>query len=53
MTPGTTLIGGVITLLAMDPQRSLYYYRQSETIVDDKDRLLPVDKDYESIRNVL
>lgn len=53
MTPGTTLIGGVITLLAMDPQRSLYYYRQSEAIVDDKDRLLPVVKDYESIRNVL
>ena len=53
MTPGTTLIGGVITLLAMDPQRSLYYYRQSETIADDKDRLLPVVKDYESIRNVL
>lgn len=53
MTPGTTLIGGVITLLAMDPQRSLYYYRQSETIADDKDRLLPVVKDYESIKNVL
>ena len=53
MTPGTTLIGGVITLLAMDPQRSLYYYRQSKAITDDNNRLLPVVKDYESIKNLL
>lgn len=53
MTPGTALIGGVITLLAMDPQRSLYYYRQSKEITDDKDRLQPVVKDYESIRTLL
>lgn len=53
LTPGTASVGGVMTLLAMDPKRSLYYYRQKEDInIDDEKRLVPVEKDYESLKMV-
>lgn len=53
LTPGTASVGGVMTLLAMDPKRILYYYRQKEDIaLDDEKRLVPVEKDYESLKTV-
>lgn len=53
LTPGTACVGGVMTLLAMDPKRSLYYYRQKEDIdLDDEKRLVPIEKDYESLKRV-
>lgn len=53
LTPGTASVGGVMTLLAMDPKRSLYYYRQKEDInLDEEKRLIPVEKDYESLKAV-
>ena len=53
LTPGTACVGGVMTLLAMDPKRSLYYYRQKEDIdLDDEKRLIPIEKDYESLKVV-
>lgn len=53
LTPGTACVGGVMTLLAMDPKRSLYYYRQKEDIdLDDDMRLVRIEKDYESLKVV-
>lgn len=49
ITPGTSNIGGLMTLLAMDPQRYLYYYRQKEGLADDV-RMKPIEKDYESLK---
>lgn len=51
MTPGTSTIGGLMTLFAMDPQRSLYYYRQNDGLEDDK-RMVEITKDYETIKTL-
>lgn len=52
ITPGTSNIGGIMTLMAMDPKRELYYYRQNEDIIDDNDRLRRIEKDYESLKHL-
>ncbi len=49
ITPGTSNIGGLMTLMSMDPQRKLYYYRQKEGI-DENERMKLIEKDYESLK---
>ena len=50
LTPGTSAVGGLMTLMAIDPKRELYYYSQDENIADKK-RMIKIDKDYESLKN--
>lgn len=43
MSPGTGIIGSLMTLMAIHADRSLYYYSQDDSLPDEQ-RLTPVDK---------
>lgn len=52
LTPGTGIIGALMTLMAIDGDRSLYYYSQDESIPDNE-RLKVVDKSQIPLRRLL
>lgn len=51
ITPGTSNISALMTLMAMDPQRELYYYQQKEGL-NEENRLRKIEKDYETLKNL-
>ena len=52
MTPGTGIIGSLMTLMAIHADRDLYYYSQDDN-VDDAQRLTLVDKTKVPLRSLL
>ena len=52
ISPGTALVGSLITLMAIDGDRELFYYSQ-EPGKKDSDLLMPVDKKQIPLRNLL
>lgn len=52
ISPGTALVGALITLMAIDGNRELYYYSQEKNI-DDSKRLIPVNKNEIPLKNLL
>ena len=52
VSPGTALVGALITLLAIDGNRELYYYSQEKNI-DDSKRLMVVNKNEIPLKNLL
>ena len=52
LTPGTGIVGSLMTLMAIDGDRSLYYYCQRGNLSDDQ-RLKEVDKSQIPLRNLL
>lgn len=52
VSPGTALVGALITLMAIDGDRELYYYSQNEN-KEDSERLLPVNKKDIPLKNLL
>ena len=52
VSPGTSLVGTLITLMAIDGDRELYYYSQ-EKGKDDSERLIPVNKNDIPLKNLL
>lgn len=52
LTPGTGIVGSLMTLMAIDGDRELYYYSQDEK-VDASKRLMPVDKNEIPLKNLL
>jgi len=52
LTPGTGIVGSLMTLMAIDGNRSLYYYSQ-DTRLDEKDKLKEVDKAQVPLHNLL
>lgn len=54
LTPGTGIVGSLMTLLAIDGDRELYYYRQEKNdSIPDIDRLQPVYKSDIPLKNLL
>ena len=51
-SPGTSLVGVVITLMAIDGNRELYYYSQ-EKDKEDSERLMLVNKNEIPLKNLL
>lgn len=52
VSPGTALVGALITLMAIDGNRELYYYSQEKDI-DDSKRLMLVNKNEIPLKNLL
>lgn len=52
LTPGTGIVGSLMTLMAIDGDRSLYYYSQNTRLKEDK-RLKEVDKSQIPLKNLL
>lgn len=52
VSPGTALVGALITLMAIDGDRELYYYSQDKN-KDDSERLMPVNKNDIPLKNLL
>lgn len=52
VSPGTALVGALITLMAIDGDRELYYYSQEKN-VDDSKRLMRVNKNDIPLKNLL
>ncbi len=52
LTPGTVVVSSLMTLLAIDANRELYYYNQKDGI-SDEDRLARVEKSQIPLRNLL
>ena len=52
VSPGTALVGALITLMAIDGDRELYYYSQEKN-VEDSERLRLVNKNDIPLRNLL
>ena len=52
VSPGTSLVGALITLMAIDGDRELYYYSQEKNI-DDSQRLMLVNKNEIPLKNLL
>lgn len=52
LTPGTGIVGSLMTLMAIDGDRSLYYYCQRGNLRDDQ-RIKEVDKSQIPLRNLL
>lgn len=52
LTPGTGIVGSLMTLMAIDGNRSLYYYSQDNT-VDESAKLMEVEKNQIPLRNLL
>lgn len=52
LTPGTGVIGSLMTLMAVDGDRDLYYYSQ-DTTLSDEERLVIVDKSSVPLKNLL
>lgn len=52
VSPGTALVGVVITLMAIDGNRDLYYYSQEKN-KDDSKRLILVNKNEIPLKNLL
>ena len=54
LTPGTGIVGSLMTLLAIDGDRELYYYRQEKSdTISDYDRFQPVNKSDIPLKNLL
>lgn len=54
LTPGTGIVGSLMTLLAIDGDRELYYYRQEkDNNISDSERLQPVEKSDIPLKNLL
>lgn len=53
LTPGTVVVSSIMTLLSIDSDRELYYYRQASNITDDRLRLQKVDKTKVPLENLL
>lgn len=54
LTPGTGIVGSLMTLLAIDGDRELYYYRQEKSnAISDLERLQPVNKSDIPLKNLL
>lgn len=54
LTPGTGIVGSLMTLLAIDGDRELYYYRQEKgNTIPDSERLQPVKKSDIPLKNLL
>lgn len=54
LSPGTGIVGSLMTLLAIDGDRELYYYRQEKNdSISDTDRLQPVNKSDIPLKNLL
>ncbi|MCR5140639.1 MAG: OPT/YSL family transporter [Bacteroidaceae bacterium] len=52
VSPGTALVGSLITLMAIDGDRELYYYSQDRS-KEDSERLMPVNKNDIPLKNLL
>lgn len=52
VSPGTSLVGALITLMAIDGDRELYYYSQEKDL-DDSRRLMLVNKKDIPLKNLL
>lgn len=52
LTPGTGIVGSLMTLVSIDGDRSLYYYSQDNSLPDDQ-RLQIVDKAQIPLQNLL
>ena len=52
LTPGTGVVGSLMTLMAIDGDRSLYYFSQDSRLQEDK-RLKVVDKSQIPLKNLL
>lgn len=52
LTPGTGIVGSLMTLLSIDNDRNLYYYAQHSKLKEEK-RLKPVDKSVIPFENLL
>lgn len=52
VSPGTTLVSSLITLMAIDGNRSLYYYSQDRSVPDSK-KLMKVEKNEIPLKNLL
>lgn len=52
VSPGTSLVGAIITLMAIDGDRELYYYSQEKN-KDDSKRLMLVNKNDIPLKNLL
>ena len=52
LTPGTGIVGSLMTLFSIDNDRSLYYYAQHSDLPKEK-RLRPVDKSKIPLENLL
>lgn len=52
VSPGTALVGALITLIAIDGNRELYYYSQEKNM-DDSKRLMLVNKNDIPLKNLL
>lgn len=52
LTPGTGVVGSVMTLMAIDSDRDLYHYSQAKGLQNDR-RLTLVDKSSVPLRNLL
>ena len=52
LTPGTTVVSALMTILAIDSQRTLFYYRQGDVPPNTK-RLIEVNKSNIPLRNLL
>lgn len=52
LTPGTGIVGSLMTLLAIDSDRSLYYYSQDKTLPDNN-RIKSVEKSKVPLQNLL
>ena len=54
LSPGTGIVGSLMTLLAVDGDRELFYYRQEKSDkISDIDRLQPVNKSDIPLKNLL
>ena len=52
VSPGTALVGSLITLMAIDGDRELFYYSQDKS-KEDSERLMPVNKNDIPLKNLL
>ena len=52
LTPGTGIVGSLMTLMAIDANRSLYYYSQDNKL-EESAKLMEVEKSQIPLRNLL
>ncbi len=52
LSPGTTVVSALMTILAIDSQRTLFYYSQDDNLSNTK-RLIEVNKSSIPLRNLL